>query len=323
MKILLVQGWQMLPIEHVLPDASETGVNQTPVRPGELQRTLGWLCCAAHKVTIAIEPNPSASPCESTASNHKRISRPALRVTFSLGKRTALSEAMTLSIVIPIMNDAEALRHAAAQLEELRARGVQIIIVDGGSADESKSVAETCADLVLQAALGRGAQMNAGAARATGEVLLFLHSDTHLPNDAGPLIEAAFADPARVWGRFDVRIVPTTPLLTLVAWAMNLRSRLTGIATGDQAIFVRRSTFDSVGGFAEIPLMEDIAISKRLKRKGTPVCLREKVSTSARRWKEHGVVRTIVLMWSLRLSYFLGADTRALATRYGYVPKAP
>src|SRR5215471_6671681 len=252
----------------------------------------------------------------------KRTSRPLLRVTFSLGKRTALSEAMTLSIVIPVLNDAEALRNATPRLEELRARGAQIIIVDGGSTDESRLVAKTCADLVLEAPCGRGAQMNAGAVRATGDVVLFLHADTHLPKDADRLIEAAFADPSRVWGRFDVRIVPTTPLLTLVARAMNLRSRLTSIATGDQAIFIRRTTFDAIGGFAEIPLMEDVAISKRLKHKGAPVCLREQVSTSARRWKEHGIVRTIILMWYLRFAYFMGADTRVLARRYGYVPRA-
>jgi rSAM/selenodomain-associated transferase 2 len=229
---------------------------------------------------------------------------------------------MSLSIIVPVLNDAEALRGASAQLEELRARGVQIIIVDGGSTDDSKRVAETCADLLLEAPRGRGAQMNAGAKQATGEIVLFLHADTHLPRDADRLLEGALADPSRVWGRFDVRIVPATPLLALVAWSMNLRSRLTGIVTGDQAIFVRRSAFDSIGRFSDIPLMEDIELSKRLKRRGPPICIRGKVSTPARRWKERGVARTIVLMWYLRFAYFLGTDTHVLARRYGYVPRA-
>lgn len=160
--------------------------------------------------------------------------------------------------------------------------------------------------------------MNAGACAASGDTLLFLHVDTALPPGADAMIEAALAPSRRFWGRFDIRIVPRTSLLAVVAGTMNLRSRLSGIATGDQAIFVRRSAFVAASGYPEIPLMEDIALSKRLKRLGDPACLRARVSTSARRWLKHGVVRTVLLMWRLRLAYFLGADPQTLARRYGY-----
>jgi rSAM/selenodomain-associated transferase 2 len=226
-----------------------------------------------------------------------------------------------LSIIVPVLDDAEAVRSSASQLLALRSRGAQVVVVDGGSKDNTLAVARTCADLVISAGRGRAMQMNAGAKHALGDTLLFLHADTRLPANAERPIELALARSARNWGRFDVRIDPTTPLLALVAGAMNLRSRLTGIATGDQAIFIRRSTFEQLRGFPEIALMEDIAFSKLAKRTGPPVCLKEKVTTSARRWQKHGVARTIALMWYLRLAYFLGADTNALARRYGYAPR--
>jgi rSAM/selenodomain-associated transferase 2 len=153
--------------------------------------------------------------------------------------------------------------------------------------------------------------MNAGAAQATGEALLFLHADTRLPGDAERLVATALEK--HLWGRFDVQIEARHPLLKLVACAMNLRSRLTGIATGDQALFVRREAFP---GFPQIPLMEDIAFSREMKRRGRPACLRERVTTSARRWEARGVLRTNVLMWRLRLLYFLGTPPERLARRY-------
>jgi rSAM/selenodomain-associated transferase 2 len=162
--------------------------------------------------------------------------------------------------------------------------------------------------------------MNAGARASRGEALLFLHADTTLPPAADALIGAAIAVGA-AWGRFDVRIDSRQPLLRSVEAMMNWRSRLTGIATGDQAIFVRREVFERVGGFPELPLMEDIALSKRLKQVARPACLRAQVVTSARRWEKHGVLRTIFLMWRLRASYFFGADPRQLAIRYGYLPR--
>jgi rSAM/selenodomain-associated transferase 2 len=174
------------------------------------------------------------------------------------------------------------------------------------------------ADQVLSAPRGRALQMNVGAAKANGDVLLFLHADTRLPGEAERLVLDGLARSGHAWGRFDVVIEGRHPMLRLVAAMMNLRSRLTGIATGDQAIFVKRDAFQAAGGFPEIPLMEDIALSKRLKRGGRPLCLRERATTSGRRWETHGVFRTILLMWRLRLAYFLGADPAALAGRYRY-----
>jgi rSAM/selenodomain-associated transferase 2 len=160
--------------------------------------------------------------------------------------------------------------------------------------------------------------MNAGAARASGDVLLFLHADTRLPPEAERLVLEGLARSGRDWGRFDVEIAGRHPMLKVIAMMMNLRSRLTGIATGDQAIFVKRDVFRAVGGFPNIALMEDVALSKALKRRGRPLCIGECAVTSGRRWETHGVVRTILLMWRLRLAYYFGADPASLARQYGY-----
>jgi rSAM/selenodomain-associated transferase 2 len=191
-------------------------------------------------------------------------------------------------------------------------------VVDGGSRDRTVELACPLADRLVAARRGRAAQMNAGAAAARGEVLMFLHVDTQLPPDADRLIIGGLDRSGRTWGRFDVRISGKSALLPLVARMMNLRSRLTGIATGDQAMFMTRKAFDGAGGFPQIALMEDIAISARLKRLGRPLCLTAPVTTSGRRWEENGVVRTILTMWGLRLAYALGASPAALARRYGY-----
>ncbi len=227
---------------------------------------------------------------------------------------------MRLSIVIPVLDEAEQLEERLARLAPLRRRGIEIIVVDGGSRDGSRARAEASADLVLVAPRGRGSQMNAGAARAAGDTLLFLHADTVLPADADALIGTALAG-GSAWGRFDVRIAGRHPLLPMVAAMMNRRSRLTGIATGDQAIFVTRDAFARVGGYPDIPLMEDIALTRALKRLGRPACIARPVATSGRRWETHGVFRTILLMWRLRAAYFLGAEPAALARRYGYRPR--
>jgi rSAM/selenodomain-associated transferase 2 len=165
--------------------------------------------------------------------------------------------------------------------------------------------------------------MNAGAALAKGDVLLFLHVDTRLPSEADLLVTEALAASGRQWGRFDVTIVGRSPILRLVAVLMNWRSRLTGIATGDQAIFVTRGAFAKAGGFPDIPLMEDIVLSSRLKRVGPPLALRAKAVTSGRRWEQRGVMRTILLMWWLRLAHYFGVEPQVLARRYGYVPREP
>lgn len=219
-----------------------------------------------------------------------------------------------LSVVLPVLDEADAIAAQLAALQPLRARGHEIVVVDGGSRDGTPALAAPFADRIVTAPRGRAAQMNAGAAAATGDALLFLHADTRLPPDADSLVLAALA--RRAWGRFDVRIDGAHPLLRVVGAAMNLRSRLTAVATGDQAMFCTRAAFDRAGGFPPLPLMEDVALSKRLRRLGRPACLCERVVTSGRRWERHGVVRTVVLMWRLRFAYFVGVDPARIAARY-------
>jgi rSAM/selenodomain-associated transferase 2 len=219
-----------------------------------------------------------------------------------------------LTIVVPVLNEAAIIVAALRALAPLRARGAEIIVADGGSRDGTAQLAEPFADRIITVRRGRSAPMNAGAALGTGDTLLFLHADTTLPDNADRLIDAALA--RRVWGRFDLRIAGRHPLLAVVARMINWRSRLTGVATGDQAIFVSREAFQKVGGFPDLPLMEDIAISRRLKRLCRPFCIATPAVTSGRRWERNGVVRTILLMWRLRLSYYLGAEPALLAKLY-------
>jgi rSAM/selenodomain-associated transferase 2 len=221
-----------------------------------------------------------------------------------------------LSIIVPCLNEADSIAATLIALAPLRARGAEVIVVDGGSQDATVARASPHADAVISSPRGRASQMNAGAVRARGEILLFLHADTLLPESADALIVDGLNRSRRGWGRFDVAISGRNPLLRVVAALMNLRSRLTGIATGDQAIFVTRSLFTAAGAYPEIPLMEDVALSRQLKRFAPPLCLRHRLTTSGRRWEKHGVLRTILLMWRLRLAYWLGADPRKLAVRY-------
>jgi rSAM/selenodomain-associated transferase 2 len=222
---------------------------------------------------------------------------------------------MKLSIVLPALNEAVGIEAALRALMPSRARGAEVVVVDGGSGDGTAELARPLADQVLSAPRGRATQMNAGAAAARGDVLLFLHADTRLPEDADRLIRDGLK--GRAWGRFDVRF-DEGGLLRVVALMMNLRSRLTGIATGDQAIFLTRAAFEAAGGFPPIPLMEDVALSALLKRLGRPRCLSALVTASGRRWHEHGLLQTILLMWRLRLAYYFGADPVLLARAYGY-----
>ncbi len=228
---------------------------------------------------------------------------------------------IALSTIVPTLNEAAGIVAHLATLQPLRRRGGEVIVVDGGSADDTLKLAGPLVDQVITARRGRAAQMNAGARSASGDVLLFLHADTRLPEGADSLLKRVLTDERWEWGRFDVVIEGTHPLLRLVAWSMNRRSRLTGIATGDQALFVRRKAFARVGGFPDLPLMEDIALSRRLKRLGRPLCLGERVTTSGRRWERRGVLRTIVLMWQLRAWYWLGADPSQLARAYADSPE--
>lgn len=221
-----------------------------------------------------------------------------------------------LSVVVPCLNEAQGIADALSALAPLRARGAEVIVVDGGSHDGTVERARPHADAVISAARGRASQMNAGAARARGEILLFLHADTRLPDAADALVVDGLQRTRRGWGRFDVAIEGRHPLLKVVAFLMNWRSRLTGITTGDHAIFVTRSLFTAAGAYPDIALMEDIELSKRLKRFGPPLCLKHRLTTSGRRWERRGVLRTILLMWRLRLAYWLGADPAKLAMRY-------
>ncbi len=218
---------------------------------------------------------------------------------------------MKLSVIIPALNEAAQIGACLQALVPLRGRGHELVVADGGSDDATAQIARPLCDRVIEAPRGRASQMNAGARAAGGDALVFLHADTRLPAMADELIFSALRNSS--WGRFDVRIEGRHPMLAVVSCAMNLRSRLTGIATGDQAIFVRREAF---AGFPEIALMEDIAFSKAMKRRGPPACLRGRVSTSGRGWERRGVLRTIVLMWRLRLLYFLGARPEDLARLY-------
>ena len=234
-----------------------------------------------------------------------------------------------LTIVVPVLNEAATLVPRLLALQALRAGGALVVLVDGGSTDGTLAVARAYADLALLAPRGRGAQMNAGAVasrhRATSpagteDILLFLHADTALPEQADRWIRQALQGGA-VWGRFDVRIDSPRTVFRLIGSLMNLRSRWTGVATGDQAVFVQRAAFEAVGGFEDIALMEDIALSRALRRLSRPACLRQRVTTSARRWEQHGVWRTVLLMWRLRAAYFFGADPAQLAMQYGYRPR--
>ena len=237
---------------------------------------------------------------------------------------------MKLSIIVPALNEAGGIEAALRPMQAWRGTGCEVIVVDGGSSDATAALAQPLADRVISAARGRARQMNAGAAVATGSVLWFVHADT-LPPEAAPtaiLAALALSDPLvptvsrrhagskKCWGRFDVAITGASLMFGVIGWCMNRRSRLTGIATGDQALFMTRAAFDAAGGFPDQPLMEDIGMSQRLKRLGRPACLTHKVTTSGRRWERRGVWRTIWLMWRLRLAYFFGASPEYLAARY-------
>jgi rSAM/selenodomain-associated transferase 2 len=232
------------------------------------------------------------------------------------GHTSSVSASIALSIIIPVLNEARSIETHLNALAPLRERGAELIVVDGGSEDETLDIARCAADRTVSAPRGRATQMNAGAALARGEILLFLHADSLLPEHADILIAHAFAGTNRIWGRFAIRIDSSHPVLKLVAAMMNFRTRLTGIATGDQAIFVRSEVFKAIGGYPDIPLMEDIALSKALAAKSRPVSIGQKVTTSARRWHENGIFRTIILMWRLRLAYFLGSAPEKLARLY-------
>ncbi|WP_238050773.1 TIGR04283 family arsenosugar biosynthesis glycosyltransferase [Psychrobacter sp. Ps2] len=232
---------------------------------------------------------------------------------------------LNLSIIVPLLNEANNLPELIAHIVHLDPAPQQVILVDGGSVDgsvaiaksvlKSTEIAQSIIDWhIIESRVGRAQQMNAGAVLATGDVLLFLHADTELPACAIDNIQQAIAQ--YDWGRFDVRLDSHEPLLSIVGLMINQRSRLMDIATGDQAIFIKKSLFEQIGGYPDQPLMEDIELCKRLKKISRPACLKSKVTTSARRWQQHGIWRTIFLMWQLRFDYWRGVSPNVLKQRY-------
>lgn len=223
----------------------------------------------------------------------------------------------SLSVILPVLNEAEGIRAALQPLQSLRAYGHEVILVDGGSTDGTPELAAGLADQVLRTKPGRAAQMRAGAERARGDWLWFVHGDTQVSPAGVAALLRVLEDPATCWGRFDVRLSGRAWPLRVIERLINLRSRVSGIATGDQALFLRRQLYERVGGWPSLPLMEDVALSGILKSVARPCCLRETVLTSSRRWERHGILATVLLMWRLRLAFALGKDPVQLARRYG------
>ncbi len=223
---------------------------------------------------------------------------------------------MKLSIVIPALDERSCLGPLLDDLQPLRRRGHEVILVDGGSRDGTPALAAGRVDRLLTTAPGRGRQLAVGLAAARHELLWLLHADSRLPPDAERALLAAVAD-GRAWGRFDVRLSGRHPLLRVIERLMNWRSRRTGICTGDQGIFVTRAALAAAGGLPPLPLMEDVELSRRLRRRhGPPACLRGPLRTSSRRWEQRGILRTVLLMWTLRAAYALGVPPERLARRY-------
>lgn len=222
-----------------------------------------------------------------------------------------------LSIIIPVLNEESNLTHLNSSLESIRHQVQEVIVVDGGSRDNTLALSYEIADQVIVSKAGRAIQMNSGAAVATGNVFVFLHADTFLPDDAVQIISAAITDNA--WGRFNVRLSSSRLIFRLIESMINIRSCITSIATGDQVMFVERGLFERVGGFPEIALMEDVELSKRLKKINRSICVKQKVVTSSRRWESRGIIATVFLMWKLRLYYFLGMSPNKLNQLYRHV----
>ena len=225
-----------------------------------------------------------------------------------------LSDRAFLDVVLPVLNEEASVARAVASAHDPAVS--TILVVDGGSEDATIAVAQDAGARVLRSSPGRALQMNAGGHATSAEVVVFLHADTVLPPDFGARIRAALRDPAVVGGRFDVSLSGSDSRLRMVEFFMNMRSRLTGIATGDQAIFVRRRVFEEMKGFLEIPLMEDVEFTSRLRKLGRVAALRDRVETSSRRWEQNGILRTIVLMWGLRLAFAVGVGPDRLAVLY-------
>ena len=223
---------------------------------------------------------------------------------------------MQISIILPVLNEETAVKNILPLLASVKSANCEIILVDGGSCDNTVKFACEFADQVIISEPGRAMQMNTGASQASGDILLFLHIDTVLPDNALQILTEAYHASPQMWGRFNVRLSGQHPFFRVIETLMNWRSCLTGIATGDQGIFISNSLFKDVGGFPQIPLMEDIAISRMLKRIEKPLCIKDRVITSSRRWEANGILSTVLLMWKLRLLYWFGIDPQKIAVQY-------
>jgi rSAM/selenodomain-associated transferase 2 len=229
-------------------------------------------------------------------------------------RRSVLAGQPRISVILPVLNEERVITKSLQALLSLMPH--EVIVVDGGSIDRTRAMCEQFGVKVLTAEPGRARQMNCGAKNANGDLLLFLHADTTLPASALRDVSAAMRDPDCLGGRFDVEINGAHWMLKVIARLINYRSRITKIATGDQALFVRRAIFESIGGFENIPLMEDIAFCRALKRIGPIACLHTRVITSGRRWERHGVWRTVIRMWALKVCYLAGVSPQRLKQFY-------
>lgn len=221
---------------------------------------------------------------------------------------------MFISIIIPVLNEEQSVKSLLQQLQTCRQQGHEVIVVDGGSNDETVSVSKPLADKVITSGYGRAKQMNKGVAESINEVLWFLHADTSIPKNAIETIQESLSK--NDWGRFNIKLSGSHFLFRIIEKMINIRSCLSGIATGDQGIFVKRKMFKSIGGYSEIPLMEDVALSNKLKNVSRPVCVKETLTTSSRRWEKNGIITTILLMWYLRFLYWIGVSPNTLAKLY-------
>ncbi|WP_419812176.1 TIGR04283 family arsenosugar biosynthesis glycosyltransferase [Bacterioplanoides sp.] len=238
------------------------------------------------------------------------------RPLVSLATSISVSDSIDVSVVVPFYNEQAEMPALLAHLRHWQSRGCEILLVDGGSQDDSAHIAQQHGFKVIQSDKGRALQMNAGAQQASGKVLVFLHADSRLPTDADQQILQAIEQQYYRWGRFNLTIDGQAKMFPVISWLINQRSRLTSVATGDQAIFVRRDEFLRLGGYPQQPLMEDVELCLRLKQYSRPACLTSRVSTSGRRWQQQGVWRTIFLMWRLRWLYWRGVSATTLAEYY-------
>lgn len=221
---------------------------------------------------------------------------------------------MFISIIIPTLNEEDVIQTLLQQLQTYRQQGHEVIVVDGGSHDNTRSVADSLSDKVISSEAGRALQMNNGATQSRHEILWFLHADTLIPENAIEQIQQALNKSD--WGRFNVKLSGSHILFRIIETMMNVRSCVSGIATGDQGIFVKRKVFGQVNEYSNIPLMEDVDLSRKLKKLSKPVCLKYTLITSSRRWEKNGISSTILLMWKLRFLYWVGVSPEHLARQY-------